>query len=268
MNELVKHKSQRSETRQIGEVRVAFIFAHEKRTKTAAGTPLKSPRNDMLVLMPKIHPEAAQCPNYKLLAEMCMEAANKEPAWGGWPAGGKWPIQDGDIPYTPKPKPGQPVLTPVEVAAKYPWRRGHWIFEVSSNLEQAPKVALLQNGVPVEIPSKVINGQSMYKSGDYGFVSMQAYTFQRETWGVNFGFEGVLFTRPGDPIGSSGPRSATQMFGNVVGMAAPSAPVAPGAAPLPPGVPSAAPQPQYAAPVAPPAPPAPVASPPLAPAPQ
>lgn len=255
----VKHKSQRSETELIGEVRIAFPFHHEKRTKSAGGAPLDKPRHDAVVLVPKLSADPTQCANYAKLAGLCMQAATK--AWGSWPTGGKWPIQDGDVPHIAKPKPGVTPLTPEQQAAKNAWRKGSWVIEVSTNLDPGPRVCLLQNGLPNEIPAKVVAGVQLYKSGDYGYVSLNAYSFQNQTFGVNFGYEGVLYTRPGEAIGSSGPRSATQMFGSVAGMVAPSAPAAPGAAPLPPGVPSAAP----AAPPAPPAPPAPVA-PPLAPA--
>lgn len=237
----VKHKSQRSETKLIGEARIAFPFHHEKRTKSAGGDPLDKPRHDAVVLVPKLNADPAQCANYTALAALCMEAATK--AWQAWPEGGKWPIQDGDVPHKPKPKPGVTPLTAEQLAAKNAWRKGHWVIEVSTNLDPGPRVCVMQNGVAQEIPAKVVAGVQLYKSGDYGFVSLNAYSFQNKTWGVNFGYEGVLYTRPGESIGSSGPRSATQMFGTVAGMAAPSAPAAPGAAPQPgPVAPAAAPQ--------------------------
>lgn len=260
----VKHKSQRSETKLIGEARIAFPFHHEKRTKSAGGDPLDKPRHDAVVLVPKLSPDATQCSNYATLAALCMEAATK--AWQGWPDGGKWPIQDGDVPHKPKPKPGVAALTAEQLAAKNAWRKGHWVIEVSTNLDPGPRVCVMQNGVAQEIPAKVVAGVQLYKSGDYGYVSLNAYSFQNKTWGVNFGYEGVLYTRPGEAIGSSGPRSATQMFGSVAGMAAQPAPAAPGAAPLPPGAPAAPPAPAAAPPlapaaVAPPAPPMPPAPP-------
>lgn len=252
----VKHKSQRSETALIGEARIAFPFHHEKRTKSAGGKALDKPRHDAVVLLPKMA-DAANCPNYAKLAALAFEAARK--AWPTsvdaagnwvWPEGGKWPIQDGDIPHISKPKPGVPVKTPEQIAASNAWRKGSWIIEVSTNLDPGPRVCVMQNGVAQEIPAKVVGGVQLYKSGDFGFVSMNAYTFQNETWGVNYGYEGVLYTKPGEAIGSSGPRSASQMFGAVAGTVAAPAPAAPGAGPVPP---------------APPAPAAPVAAPPIAP---
>lgn len=216
-----KHKSQRSETKLIGEARIAFPFFHEKRTKSAGGAPLDKPRHDGIVLVPKLNADPAQCANYNALAALCMEACTK--AWGSFPQGGKWPIQDGDVPHVSKPKPGVVPLTPEQQAAKNAWRKGSWVIEVSTNLDPGPRVCVLQNGVAVEIPAKVVAGQQLYKSGDYGYVSLNAYTFHNQTFGCNFGFEGVLFTRPGEAIGSSGPRSATQMFGSVAGTAAPMA---------------------------------------------
>lgn len=266
-----KHISKRSETILTPEVRIAFPFHHEKRTKSAGGAPLDKPRHDAVVIVPKLHPDPTQCGNYVKLAAICMEAATK--AWGAFPQGGKWPIQDGDVPHTPKPKPGVAPLTPEQLAARNVWRKGNWIIEVSMNLDPGPRVCVLQNGVASEIPAKVVNGVQLYKSGDYGYVSLNAYTFHNQTFGVNFGYEGVLYTRPGEAIGSSGPRSATQMFGSVAGTVAAPAPAMPGAGAPPPAAASAPPMPmQYAqpmptaaaphyappiAPVAPPAPPMP-----------
>lgn len=267
-----QHKSQRSESALTPEIRIAYPHVHEKRTKRANGQPLKSPRHDATLLVPKLHNDPAQCPNYAMLAKHCMEAAAK--AWGNFPQGGHWPIQDGDAP--PKPKaptvPGQAAAAPKE----YPWRKGNWIVEVTHNLDPGPRVCVMQNGQAVEIPARVIAGKVMYKGGDYGFVSIHAYTFQNEKFGVNFGFEGVLFTREGEAIGSSGPRSASDMFGGVARVVAPA--IAPTAGPpgvpgfyTPPPMPAAtapAPAPAPAMPVPPaaaPLPPMPVAPGPLPP---
>lgn len=279
-----KHKSQRSETVLVGEGRIAFPFVHEKRTKSAAGAPLDNPRYDAVFLMPKTHTDPLQCTNYKLLAGLCVEAATK--AWGSFPQGGKWPIQDGDVPHQPKPKPGVTPLTAEQIAAKNSWRKGQWVIEVTTNLEPGPRVAVLQNGVATEIPARVVAGQVLYKSGDYGYVSLNAFTFHNQTFGVNFGFEGVLFTKAGEPIGSSGPRSAAQMFGAVANMApaaAPptAAPPVPGQVPSPPVAPppggppmspAAPPLQNFVVPVAapvggPPMPPATAGGPPLPPIP-
>jgi hypothetical protein len=281
-----KHQSQRSVTRLLGqgvdaagnvtgvpvEIRLAHVFVHEKRKKSAAGDPLDKPRYDSNILVPKLNADPTQCPNYALIAAHCMEAATK--AWGQWPVGGKWPIQDGDVPHAQKLKPGQTPLTAEQIATRNKWRTGCWIIEVTNYMDPGPRVAVLQNSVAVEIPAKVVNGQALYKSGDYGYVSLNAYTFDNKTFGVNFGFEGVLFTRPGDPIGSSGPRSAAAMFGGVAGMAPPAGTASPpGVVGAPPALPTsqavpAAPQysaPVYSPPTAPPAAPAAMAPPPVAP---
>lgn len=253
-----KHKSQRSETKLIGEARIAYAFLHKRREKSAGGAKLDKPRYDAVVLVPKKHSDAAQCPNYKMLADMCVEAATK--AWGSFPQGGKWPIQDGDVPHTPKPKPGVAPLTPEQIAERNKWRVGHWVIEVTNYNDPGPRVCVMQNGVATDIPAQTIGGVQVWKSGDYGFVSANAYTFHNQTFGVNFGFEGVLFTRPGEAIGSSGPRSAAAMFGSVAGTVVGQAPAmpAPGVPPMPSAAP-AAPQ-GYAPP-----PQAPVAAPALAP---
>lgn len=269
----VKHDTKRSETALIGEARIAYPFHFEKRTKTAGGAILKSPRNDAVILVPKLGP-AETCPNYAKLSSMAMEAATK--AWGTWPEGGKWPIQDGDIPHAHKPKPGEKALTPEQIIERNKWRTGSWVVEVATNLAQGPKVSILQNGVMQDIPAQDINGVRMFKSGDYGYVSMNAYSFQRETWGVNFSYEGVAYTRQGELIGG-GPKSSAQMFAGIpVGTSGasmvttataprppvaspPLAPVAsaPGAPPMPPGAAPSMPPLPPSAPQAPALPPIP-----------
>lgn len=303
-----KHKAQRSVSRLFGqsldaqgkviggptETRTAYPFVHTKRTKSAAGEPVDKPHFVLTVMVPKLTNDATTCPNYAMLAAHCMEAATK--AWGSWPQGGKWPIQDGDIPYPQKLKPGQTPLTAEQIAERNKWRVGYWIIEATNYTDEGPRVAVVQNGIEQEIKSQTVGGQQLYKSGDFGFVFLCAYTFHNKTFGVNFSLEGVCFTRPGEKIGNSGPKSVSSMFGGVgaavgAGMAtaqppgppnpghpyAPGgvgnpAPVAPGTAPMPPVAPvaaGAAPMPPAApvAPVAPPAPPAPpvVAAPPVAP---
>lgn len=248
----VKHDTKRSEVQLIGEVRIAHPYHHEKRTKSAGGALLDNPHYTGALLLPKLGP-AESCPNYKRLSDMAMEAATK--AWGAWPDGGKWPILDGDIPFPHKPKPGEKALTPEQLVERNKWRTGSWHIEVANYLD-GPKVSLLRDGVVQDIPAQNINGQQLYKSGDHGFVSMNSYSFQNKTWGVNFGYEGVCYTRQGDLIGGS-PKSSAQMFAGIP-MGTPQAgPAAPGGAP-------SAPLPTHAAPPiapAPTAPSAPVAAP-------
>src|SRR4029077_14426085 len=128
----VKHDTKRSETQLIGECRIAHPYHQEKRTKSAGGAPLEKPRYDAVGMLPKLGP-AESCPNYRRLSDMAMEAATK--AWGGWPEGGKWPIQDGDIPHAHKVKPGEKALTPEQIAERNKWRTGSWVFEVSTGLD-------------------------------------------------------------------------------------------------------------------------------------
>lgn len=254
------HATQRSESRNTPvdrPWRIAFPFLHVKRTKRPNGEVLKKPRHDATLCAPKLHHDPAQCANYMFLWGLINEAASK--AWGSFPQGGHIAIQDGDAPAKPKPpQPGQ-AAAPVK---DYPWRKGHWIIEIGSGLETAPKVAIIQNGVGVDLPAQVINGRAMYKSGDFVVADIHAYTFHHESgkFGCNFGFNGVLFVAEGEQIGSSGPRSAESMFGNIVKFGAPTAPPnalpAPGGhvAPPPAALPApgyAAPAPQYAQPAAP-----------------
>lgn len=278
----VKYKAKRSDSVLTPEIRWSYPYVHEKSLTRPNGKPRNVPVWIIGGLMPKLSNDPMQCANYQFLVRLIMEAASREPQWGGqFPQGGHLPIQDGDAP--PKPQlalPNQP-LAPVD-PNKGAWRRGHWTFEATTSLDPGPRVCVMQNGQAVEIPAKMIGGRQMYKGGDFGHGSIHAYTFWNEKLGVSFGLEGILWTREGPAIGNSGPRSAAAMFGGVAGTAAqpglpvpeagaqPSAavyapPAAPQyAAPVAPAAPVYAPQPQA---YAPPAPAAPVAAaPPLAPA--
>jgi hypothetical protein len=268
------------------EVRTAYPYFHEKREKNAAGVPFTypaghpkagqpNPRHSGTIMFPKLNADPHQCVNYMYLWGHAVEAARK--MWPQnvdgagnwvWPQGAQLAIKDGDVPFQSKPKPGQPLPSAEEIAKKNAWRRGYWIVEVEHFLDPGPRIAKVVNGQMVELPAKVINGQAMYKSGDWGFPNIHAYAYENSTFGVSFGFDGFCFTREGELIGNnSGPRSAAQMFGSVAGMAAPGAAM-PGAGPsLPPTNPAVAPAPTmpttitYEPPAAPPAPPAPPAAP-------
>lgn len=265
-----KHVTQRSATQMIGEVRIVFPFHFEKRTKSPGGMVLTTPRHDAVLLVPKLGP-AETCSNYAKLSTMAMEAASK--AWQAWPEGGNWPIEDGDIPYKSKPKPGETPLSPAQLAERNKWRIGSWVVEVTNYLQGA-KISVLQNGVLQDIPAQTVAGVQLFKSGDYGYVSMNAYTYHHESgkFGVNFSYEGVAYTRPGELVGT-GPKSTTQMFAGIPQGAPGMAAAAPGpaSAPLPPMFPAftvAAPPlvpaaPAPGAPPMPPMPPMPSAVPPL-----
>jgi hypothetical protein len=253
------HDTKRSETQLIGEARLAHVYHHDKKTKSAGGAILDKPHFAAVVMLPKLGP-AESCPNYKRLSDMAMEAATK--AWAGWPDGGKWPVEDGDIPYPHKPKPGEKAMTAEQLAERNKWRVGSWCVDVTNYLPSGPKVSVLTGGVLQDIPAQTVAGVQLYKSGDYGYVSMNAYTFHSEkgTWGVNFGYEGVAYTRQGELIGG-GPKSSAQMFAGIpLGASGPGPTGAP-AAPRPPQAPGAPPLPPVAgpplAPTAPAAPPLP-----------
>lgn len=280
MVEVVKHKSQRSVSRLLGqfldaagkvagapiECQFAYPYLHTKRTKSAGGDDVKNPHFAITVKVPKLSDDPTKCANYAALAAHCMEAATK--AWGSWPQGGKWPIQNGDQPYAQKPKPGQTLLTPEQIAERNKWRTGHWVIEATNYLDEGPRVAIVQNGIEQPIAARTVNGVELYKSGDYGYIFLGSWTFHNSTFGTNFGLEGVCFTRPGEKIGNSGQKSVQSMFGGVgashgAGLATAQPPGPPaGTALMPPAAPPVAPPP----PAAPPAPPAAVA-PPLAPLP-
>lgn len=265
-----RKKSERSApTNSPGEIRVAYPYFHEKRIKNAAGVLFTrksdgapNPRYSATFMFPKLAADASQCANYLFLWGLATEAARKmwpqnvdgSGQWV-WPAGAQYAVKDGDVPFQSKPKPGQPLPSAEEVAKKNAWRRGYWIVEAENFLDPGPRIAKVLNGTEVELPAKLVNGVAMYKGGDFGVVNIHAYAYENETFGVNFGFDGFCFTREGEAIGSSGPRSAAQMFGGVAGMVPQSAPLPPGAV-VPGSLPQMAqPAPHMPAPAAPPMPP-------------
>jgi hypothetical protein len=276
---VIKKRNERSAPQNSpSEVRQAYPYFHEKRTKNAAGilftrkdgTP--NPRYSGTFMFPKLSNDPHQCANYLFLWGIACEAARKmwpqsvdaAGQWA-WPPGAQFDVKDGDVPFQSKPKPGQPLPDPVEVAKKNEWRRGYWIVEAENFLPDTKiAVAKVVGGQVVDIVAKSINGVEQYKSGDWGYPCIHAYAYENETFGVNFGFDGFLFTREGERIGNNaGPKSAAQMFGNVAGTVANSNMPGQGAAPtLPPTaaqtvMPNGAVMAPPAAPVAPPpAPPA------------
>lgn len=249
------HKTSRSLAAPSMTIRCAYPYLHEKRTKDANKAPVPEDQQhfELVGLIPKLNVDPAQCANYRFFSDLAMQAVQGQEEWrGNWPAGGNWPIKDGDDPVK---------------SAKYPWQKGNWVINFSTNYQ--PKVALMQNGVPTEIPARRIGTEDLYKSGDYCVVSTYVFTYDNKVRGVKFDIEGVLFVAPGEVIGTAS-RTVDQMFGGVAGaqggagMApAPSAPMAgPGATPMdapPPGAvaPPPSPAPQYAAPPVAPVAPAP-----------
>jgi hypothetical protein len=250
------HNTARSDYIATPVIRGAYFYIHEKRTKDGnkQSIPPEKQRHEFVGLVPKLNADPMQCQNYKLFSDLAMQAISRCADFGGqFPAGGNWPISDGDDPVK---------------LAKSPWRKGCWIVKFSANF--APKVCVRQNGVDTEIAARRIGVQDMYKSGDYCIVSTNAFTYDDRAKGVKFNFDGILFVGAGEPIGTAS-RSVSQMFGGTAGMATPAAQPAPApmappqqmSAPAPqPYAPSVAPvyaAPPVAAPVAPAAPPAPSA---------
>lgn len=225
------HKTVRSATICSPTIRGAYFYLHERRTKDGEGKPIpaENQKHEFVGLIPKLDRDPAKCSNYLLFANMAMGLVPQVPEWNGqWPAGGNWPIKDGDL-----------------KAAKYPWMVGNWVINFSGNY--SPKVAVMQNGQVVEIPARRVGTVDLYKSGDYCIVSTYAFSYDNKSRGVKFDMEGVLFVAAGEPIGSA-QRSATQIFDGVVPAAA-VPPIQPGpVAPLQPT--TVVPQPTYAAPTA------------------
>jgi len=242
----VKIKSQRSDSQNApGEVRIAYPYFHEKRTKNAAGalflkkdgTP--NPRFSGAFMFPKLSKDPFQCANYLFLWGLAVEAARKmwphnvdaQGHWV-WPEGAQYAVQDGDVSFKSKPKPGVMPKTPEQIAAANSWRIGYWIIEAENFLDPGPQIGKVINGVVAALPARVINGVAQYKGGDFGIPNIHAYAYQNETFGVNFGFDGFCFTREGEPIGNTtGPKPVDQMFAGVAAMVPATAP---GGAPMPP----------------------------------
>ncbi|MGJ5032421.1 ssDNA-binding protein [Bradyrhizobium sp. HKCCYLS2038] len=255
------HKTARSDYIATPVIRGAYFYIHEKRTKDGNGQaiPAEKQRHEFVGLVPKLNNDSMQCPNYKIFSDLAMQAISRCTDFGGqFPAGGNWPIQDGDNPAK---------------LAKSPWRAGCWIVKFSANF--APKVCVRQNGTDMEIPARRVGMQDMYKGGDYCIVSTNAFTYDDRAKGVKFNFDGILFVGVGEAIGTAA-RSVQQMFGGSTATPQPAPAPAPSYAPqyAPPPVAAApaglppmpaaapAPAPQYAPPPVAAAPAAPVYAPP------
>jgi hypothetical protein len=234
------HKTARSMAMTSTVIRGAYFYIHEKRTKNSDKSPIPEAdqKYEFVGLIPKTNNDAMQCTNYRQFSDLAMSAVAAQEEWrGSFPAGGNWPIKDGDDPSR---------------ASKYPWQKGCWVINFSGNF--APKVAIMQNGVPTEIPARRIGMQDLYKSGDYCIVSTYAFTYDNKTRGVKFDMEGVLFVGPGEVIGTAS-RSVDQMFAGVSGATSSTTAPAAGTA-LPPAMPGQAPNIPATITTAPPAPPA------------
>src|SRR6185312_8551881 len=198
------HKTARSADLTTPVMRGAFFFIHEKRTKDGNKVPIppEKQKYEFVGLIPKLNPDPMQCANYRLFSDLAMQAIAACADFGGqFPAGGQWPIKDGD-----------------QKAAKYPYMAGHWTIKFSSNFP--PRVCVLQNGQPSEIPARRVGTQELYKSGDYVVASVHAFTFDNQSKGVKFNADGVMFVAVGEAIGQV-QKSATQMFGSIGQVALP-----------------------------------------------
>jgi hypothetical protein len=235
---MADHKTFRSAPATSMTIRGAYFYVHERRSKDASGAliPEDKQKFEFVGLIPKLNADPAQCANYKFFSDLAMTAV--QGGFGTWPAGGNWPIKDGD-----------------QKAAKYPWQKGNWVINFSTNFP--PKVAIMQNGVPTEIPARRIGTNDLYKSGDYCVISTYAFSYDKVACGVKFDLEGILFVAPGEVIGTAA-RSVDEMFGASPQGREPAPGPGPVAAPPAPGAPAA---PTYAPP------PSAVASPPPSPAP-
>jgi hypothetical protein len=231
---VMAHKTVRSASFHSPTIRGAYFYLHEKRTKGGDGQPIapESQKYEFIGLIPKLDKDATKCANYLLFANAAMTLVPMVPEWHGqYPAGGNWPIKDGDL-----------------KAAKYPWMAGHWTINFSGNYP--PKVAVLQNGQVTEIPARRIGTQDAYKSGDYCIVSTYAFSYDNKSRGIKFDMEGVLFVAAGEAIGTA-QRSVAQIFDGVNATAPAGLPMpVPSAQPGPPAMPVAGAPQQYAPPAA------------------
>lgn len=229
------HKTSRSVARESMVIRGAYFYVHEKRTKDANKAPIPEDQQkfEFVGLIPKLNSDPAQCANYRFFSDLAMQAVQGQEEWrGNWPAGGNWPIKDGDDPAK---------------AAKYPWQKGCWVINFSTNYQ--PRVLTEMGGPRQEIAARRLGVQDQYKSGDFCKVSTYAFTYDNKVRGAKFDFEGILFVAPGDVIGTA-QRTPDQMFGSAaIPQGGAPEPAMPGyAAPTTMAPPPPSPAPQYAPP--------------------
>lgn len=134
------------------------------------------------------------------LHNLALEAAKEE--WGDKAVGMiqsgiiKSPFLDGDGPQGKNKKNGEP-------HKGFP---GHTFIRMASGEDYRPK---LLNGKMLPI-----TGKDELKSGDYGYVVLNAYTWETKEQGkgISFGFSYVLKAKDGESLGGGGAGSPDQFF--------------------------------------------------------
>jgi hypothetical protein len=177
------------------EGRFVYPFLDLPRTKDPAGKPLDAPKYEVRMYIPKTSPDWRQCKVYAMLAAKVQEVLNAA-FRGQWPMrnGENWPIIDCDA--------------DPQRLEREPWSAGHWAIALHAGQFRPKVVDQGNNEIPVDITGRFRD----FKSGDYGYASINCYSYDNINKGVSFGVEGVKKTRDGEMVGG-GQRSVEQMFG-------------------------------------------------------
>lgn len=110
----------------------------------------------------------------------------------------KLPVLDGDGPQGVNKKTGE----------RHPGYEGHFFIRTSSGLDYPPQVF-------DEYVQKIAsNDRSRFKSGDYGYAVISAYTWDhpKSGKGVTFGISGIQKVKSGDALGGGGGTDAEKFF--------------------------------------------------------
>lgn len=191
-------KDGHSDNKQTAVGRFTWLAVFSPSTTGYKGAARKTPRYEAAIIIPKTHPNPQYCQNYQMLMGLLAEAARTGVPGGQIPPMDRkdFPIRDCDA-------------DPAELAKK-PYIAGHW--RIKAGGERKPSIFVAPSPQPVLLPE--INGKPTIKSGDFGVLSIHAYTWGDKK-GQSFGLEAIAKTSDGDAIGS-GDRDGSEIFSGIL----------------------------------------------------
>lgn len=189
------------------EGRFVYLALAKKRDKDFQNKPIAPADQyyEATIIFPKSATDSLQAPYLgpKSLVEKVWQAWTMDPKNGGqWKPGARWPVLDCDV-INPNSQERE------TFAAKNEWARNCWRIVPWSMFP--PRVVDQAN---LDVPKDMYGEFVAFKSGDYGYVSINCFAYVTGSGGVNFEIEGVKKTRDGDAVGGA-QRSPEQMFSSV-----------------------------------------------------
>lgn len=179
------------------EGRFCYPFLDTPRMEDLNGKRLDDPKYETVFYIPKTSANPQECRVYQQLAAKIMEVVNQA-FRGQWPERDwkNWPIRDGDAELE-----------------KSPWGAGCWRIACHGGKFRPPGYDAGNNPLQRDVTDRYRD----FKGGDYGYVSINCFSYDNITKGVSFGLEMFKKSRDGDPIGGGGARPVEAVFGAPTG---------------------------------------------------